>query len=860
MPKANKSVVRRLIRGTPIPVLAALVGLSVGLLVWVGLDRIQTRALGEIFTQELGNRVQQQARESLIRFSQFVETYAAATRLLANHRRMAAYLQPLVWAANDAPLTLHVYTEGRPPWLPDLAIWRADATPVHMLLVDAQGRIREAYQAREGVGLPLNLAGDGRLALPSQPSRRFFTLLEVQPHLVVAEPIEDESYNLMGSLVLVFPVDQGFLTASQARDPVTETEGTVFALLDGDERVLSSSARTRIPVDLNADDFRPDYLVTVQALPGAELTDQTLLFASFTPLDAVAATGQRVIQVERQQRLAGAVVIILAFVLLFVVLSSRINRVLRRLSQFAWRALGIQQAAPTHGNQLLILEEWIRDFIQMVLVARDEMRAQHATEIHEREALQMSLMDASLDSIVTTDSRGRITEFNPTAEQTFGHRREDALGQRFDRLLLAPGSRALFNQRLDESAGLSEQDRRPVRMELDAVRKDGGLIPVEIAIKPLRLDASRLLTVYIHDISDRKRQEAEIASLAAFPSESPVPMLRVNRPGVVIYANGPCDPLLRYWGCGRQQPLPFYWKQTVLAALDSGETREIELQTDEGIFSLLLAPIRTLGYVNIYARDVTAMRAAEAEARRRQNELIHVSRLSTMGEMATGIAHELNQPLSAIVNFANGCVRRLRVGAGGEQEMLDALQQIASQASRAGEIIKRLRGMVERQQPVRENSDLNDLIREVCALLGHDMRKLQVRLDTRLSPEPLAVRVDSVQIEQAILNLIRNALDALQATPASRRKLVLTSGVSDAGQVFVSVRDSGPGITPEVMQRLFDPFFTTKPKGMGVGLAIAQTIVDGHNGRIRAESWPGKGTSFTIELPAAAGATQSLAS
>jgi C4-dicarboxylate-specific signal transduction histidine kinase len=392
------------------------------------------------------------------------------------------------------------------------------------------------------------------------------------------------------------------------------------------------------------------------------------------------------------------------------------------------------------------------------------------------------------------------------------------------------------------------------------VKKDGSILPVEVAIKLLGLDASRLLTVYIHDISDRKRQEMEIASLAVFPSESPIPMLRINQHGVVIYANSPSEPLLRHWGCGRLQPLPVYWKQQVLAVLEEGHTRELELQTDDGIFSLLLAPIRTLGYVNVYARDVTAMRAAEAEARRRQHELIHVSRLSTMGEMATGIAHELNQPLSAIINYANGCARRLRLGSGSDAEMLDALQQITNQAKRAGEIIKRLRSMVGRQQPVREESDLNDLIREVLALLAHETRKLEVQIEKRLSTEALVVQVDSVQIEQAILNLVRNALDALQEMPSSQRRLVITSGITGLDRVFVSVQDSGPGIAPEVMAHLFDPFFTTKPSGMGVGLAIAQTIVDGHQGRIHAESWPDGGTRFTIELPASAELSQSLAS
>lgn len=849
------SILRRLLRGMPIPLLAALVGLSVGLVVWGVLDRIQTRALGEIFAQELGNRVQQQARESLIRFTQFINTYTAATRLLANHRRMARYLEPLVWPAGEAP-TVRIYVGTPPPWLPDLAIWQPSAAPAHMLLVDANGAVREAYRAREGE-LPLGLASEGRLALPAGPAAPFLTLLNGQLHLVVSEPVEDESYNLMGSLVVVVPVDAGFLVASQASEKAGETS---LGLVDSEERVLASSAPSQVMPGARVDRLRENYVVTLQALPVYEQSELNLLFASFVPRASVEGTGQRIIELERSQRLMGAAIVILAFVLLFVVLSARINRLLRRVSQFAWRALGIQQAPPSRGNQLLILEEWIREFIQMVLITRDEMRARHETEIREQEALQSSLMDASLDSIITTDEKGRITEFNPTAEQTFGHRRKAVLGERLDMLLLAPGSRAVFNHLLREAVAGRRGDHAPLRIELEAVKKDGSLLPVEIAIKPLGLDASRLLTVYIHDISDRKWHESEIASLAAFPSESPIPMLRINRHGVVIYANSPSEPLLHHWGCGRMQPLPVYWKQRVLELLDSGHSGELELQTDEGVFSLLLAPIRNLGYVNIYARDITAMRAAEEEARRRQNELIHVSRLSTMGEMATGIAHELNQPLSAIINYANGCARRLRLGSGGDGEMLDALQQITTQAKRAGEIIKRLRGMVGRQQPVREDSDLNDLVREVLALLSHETRKLQVQIDTSLSEQALYVRVDSVQIEQAILNLVRNALDALQEMPASERRLQISSGLCGDGQVFVSVLDSGPGIAPDVMAQLFDPFFTTKASGLGVGLAIAQTIVDGHMGRIRAESWPEGGTRFTIELPASVGASQSLAS
>jgi len=152
---------------------------------------------------------------------------------------------------------------------------------------------------------------------------------------------------------------------------------------------------------------------------------------------------------------------------------------------------------------------------------------------------------------------------------------------------------------------------------------------------------------------------------------------------------------------------------------------------------------------------------------------VHVSRLSTMGEMATGLAHELNQPLSAIANYANGCTRRLQSSGRGKEDLIHALGQINSQATRAAEIIRRLRSMVGKQPPVRSVADINDLVREVCSFVEFDAKKSQVKIEQALSLESLKIKVDVVQIEQVLLNLIRNALDALLEVPEPGRRLVV---------------------------------------------------------------------------------------
>lgn len=854
MPAGSIPSLRRLLRRMPIPALAAIAGLAVGIVVWLINDQVQTKALRDIFRQESIERLQQHEHESLVRFDHFIQSYKATTRLLASHRRMSAYLDPLIWNSHQ-PSPAILYDYDPPPWLPDRAIWHLSIPPSHVLLIDTFGNIREEYQVSDKP-LPRELLSQGALTFRVRDSSAFLTKLGEQPYLLVFEMIEDQGYNVMGNLALLVPIDSEFLLASQQR---VNSNDAVYALLDGENlKVLASSDTQRIAVNTIADQLKPDFELTMHSFGDYGDSDLNLLFATFVPRSQLLAMGNRVLETERLHRLSASAIIIAAFILSFVLISSYINRLLKRLSKLSSHALGIDRRHAGWGNQLLILEDWIKAFIKLVMRAREETQRRHDNQIRQSEALTTAIMDASLDSIITIGQDGDIVEFNPTAERIFGYSRGQVLAKKLDALLLPPSSRACFSGLME--ACMATDSNASVTAQMEAVTHDGKVFPVELSIKSIMLDEVRLLTVYIRDYSEHQRQQAQIVSLAAFPGESPSPVLRVNRPGVVIYANGPSRPLLEYWGCEPLQTLPHYWRQQVCEVLDAGQTRELEIQVGDTQYSLLLAPVRDLGYVNIYAHDITRMRQAEAEAQRRQNELVHVSRLSTMGEMATGIAHELNQPLSAIVNYANGCVRRLHVQQDGAGALLDALSQISGQAERAGKIIKRMRGMVTRQQPVREEHDLNSLIVEVSALLSHDLRKAGVPLERRLNPEPLIIWVDPVQIEQAVLNLARNALDALHDTQVDARRFIIATGRRENGMIYVSVRDSGPGLHPTEMEHLFDPFYTTKQHGMGMGLAITQTIVEHHGGMIRVESWPGKGSTFTIELPVAAEALRSLAS
>ena len=829
------------------PVIGILIGLIAGLAVWVVLDQVQSKAVERIFGRELSMRLDLRARESLIRFDQYMTNYAATTRLLANHRRLAQYLEPLFWFPGEVVDPV-VYAGFRPFWLPDVFGRNALQAPSHVLLVDTRGLVREIYQAGEEP-LPEELTGNlGQWLGDLDEARSILARFDDQPYLVVSDRVEDTSGYTMGSLVVLVPVDAAFLAASEGG---FSADRSAVALIDADEqRILASNEPQRLLPGSLLSAWSDEYLVTSQSLPAYEGSNWNMLFATFIPERIVAKMSDKVIDFERNQRLIAALVFIAVFTLVIYLVSARLNKVLKRMTRFSQRALGIAQPGfKVGGNQLLLLEEWMQHFTSLVLRAREEMRRKHEHELRETEALKAAIMEASLDAIVTLNRTGEVIDYNPTAERMLGFDHQAIIGTDFVRAFVAAVDRAHFIDLLRDSSRRGPLGERPphARTELRALRDDAQLFPIEISIVPIALDDEPVYTLYIHDITKRKEAEREIKGLARFASESPSPILRVNGAARIVYANAASRALIEAWETEPGGPLPARWCEQVRAALADGVTQEHEDDLGSTIYSLLFVPIQELGYVNIYARDTTAVRRAEQESRQHQAELVHVCRLSTMGEVATGMAHELNQPLAAIVNYANGASRRLKSGQGDSAALVDAMAHISGQAQRAGEIIKRLRALVGKQQPIRSVVDLNLLVREVCSFVEFETAKLEMQIEQQLAAAAIPVDVDLVQIEQVLLNLVRNALDALdERLPGERTLLISTQRLDD--RALVRVRDNGPGIPPERMGQLFDPFFTTKETGMGMGLPISLTILEDHDGTIRAESEPGEGTVFQVEL------------
>jgi len=281
---------------------------------------------------------------------------------------------------------------------------------------------------------------------------------------------------------------------------------------------------------------------------------------------------------------------------------------------------------------------------------------------------------------------------------------------------------------------------------------------------------------------------------------------------------------------------------------------EREFSTDGTVRSYLISmtPIVTGDHVSgatVFAKDITDLRRAEARAREHQAELSHVLRLHTIGELAASLAHEINQPLGAILNYARGCRNRILSGDTQLDAFLPVLEDIATQALRSSEIIRRLRLMVEKRTPTRDTVDINAVVTEAVRVMSPELRHQGVTLNLELAPDLPAVEIDSIQIEQVIVNLLLNSLEAMQASTAQTRHVTVRTEAVDTHSVQTLVRDTGGGVPPAMHERMFEPFFSGKPSGLGMGLAISRSIVEGHGGRIWAANHPDCGTQVYVVLP-----------
>ncbi len=480
-----------------------------------------------------------------------------------------------------------------------------------------------------------------------------------------------------------------------------------------------------------------------------------------------------------------------------------------------------------------------------------------------------AIAESSDDAIVGKDLSGVVTSWNKAAETMFGFAAAEIVGSSITRIIPA--------DRIAEEAAILGQigrGERIVHFETERRRKDGRVIPVSITVSPIRDDRGAIVGVskIARDLSELQRFQRELQRreglLSAILDSAPDALVVIDQRGLIHSFSATAERLFGFSAAeavGRNVSLLMPPSHRaghdgyLNRYLATGERRIIGTgrvvvgqRKDGSTFPMEIS----IGEVTLdggrlftgFVRDLTERQNRDRRLAELQAELVHVSRVNELGQMAAAIAHEVNQPLTAMGNYLSG-VRRL-LAAGNQQDALGAIDRIAEQAERARLIIQRLRELVRRGETERRVENLPKTIEEATALaligVGSDL-KLSIQVDIDASE----VVIDRIQIQQVLLNLMRNAVEAMAAAP--RRELSVVAQ-RRGGLVEISVGDTGHGLAESVRDRLFQPFVTTKPGGMGVGLSVCRSIAEAHGGDLTAEAAPGGGTMFRLTVPSAAGA------
>ncbi|MDB5326923.1 MAG: hypothetical protein JWM57_2492 [Phycisphaerales bacterium] len=495
-----------------------------------------------------------------------------------------------------------------------------------------------------------------------------------------------------------------------------------------------------------------------------------------------------------------------------------------------------------------------------------------SASLEESRAILAAIVENTNDAIVGKRLDGAITVWNQAAEKLFGYTAAEIIGQAVN-VLIPP-------ERLSEETYVIDRLRRGLAIDhYRSIRrtKDGRLINVSLTISPIR-DANGAIfgaSVIARDITQQIKTERALRE-----SESRFRQLADSLPQIVWEANaaGQIDYYNRRWyeytglaeldgPLAEAYQLPAIhpddlhhtsrqWMEAVKAGrphlhetrLRNGATgiyrwhliRSVPVRNEKGQI------IRWFGTNT----DIDDLKRTEERAKDQQNALAHMERIRTMGQMAAGLAHELNQPLGAILNYGVALQCSLK-GDAKLTSLPDAkgiLGEIVSQSVRAGEIIRRMRTFVKKQQLLVRAMDINALILESMQMLAFDLRQGHLDPTLRLADGLPPVMVDQIQIQQVLVNLIRNGIDSMSAVPPSDRRLIISTEKSGDGMVTINVIDGGCGVSPDNLHKIFDSFFTTKQTGMGMGLALCRTILEDHGGHLSAHANVDYGTTFSFSV------------
>ena len=521
-----------------------------------------------------------------------------------------------------------------------------------------------------------------------------------------------------------------------------------------------------------------------------------------------------------------------------------------------------------------------------------------------------SIVTSALDAIVTVGGDGRVVLMNPAAERMFGCKAATVIGHAFDRFILE-SSRKWYRAVILADADHDVASPAPDRLGAMVVRRaDGTEIPVEASISEVLGSWGRLFTVILRDVSARQRAEQALAERLRLEQlvthlamtfghlstveldlevrrglRAVVDFLGVDRGSLIEFSRA--GEVARCWAIDDWMAIEdFPWMTARLQRGDFVTVSGLEELPDEApvdrqsyltyrvkpqvalpleaggkiVGGLVFSTIgderatsddlkQQLHLVGEVFANLLARKVAEVELQKLREDLGHVNRVATIGELTTSLAHELNQPLTAILSCAQAGQRLIDVDPMDRGEFREILGEIVEDGMRAAAVIDRLRALLKKGDPQLTVLDLNETVGEVVRLIRSDalVRDISIRLE--LDPALSPARGDRVQLQQVLLNLALNGMDAMQGLRTGERTLVFRTARDRPGAIRVAVRDSGVGIRGRDVEHMFQAFYTTKAGGMGIGLTIARSIIEAHDGELEAENNPGGGATFSFTLP-----------
>ncbi|WP_429031356.1 PAS domain-containing sensor histidine kinase [Bradyrhizobium sp. I1.14.4] len=543
--------------------------------------------------------------------------------------------------------------------------------------------------------------------------------------------------------------------------------------------------------------------------------------------------------------------------------------------------LGPQPAASAHLVALaLLVASLAAALLMMRLVGRTQrqmeamLRGRASGEERAIEALRNSeaqwkeVFEHNPVMYFMVDATGLVLSVNTFGAAQLGYTVDELLGQSVLRVFAAE-DRDMVQSNV---AACLDNIGQTHNWEIRKVRKDGSRLWVRENAKAVRrLDDRLIVLIACEDITERKHAENALQQSEMYLTEAQ----RLSHTGSFGWhvASGEIIWSEETFRIFEFDKAPSIKHGTVLQRIHPDDRTRVQRTIDRASLDgkdfehgyRLLMPNGAIKYVHARAHavtnlsgdtefigavtDVTARKRAEAELHEAQTNLAHVTRVTALGELAASIAHEVNQPLAAVVTNAAACLRWLNRAAPDLNEARGAVRSIISDGNRAGEVIQRVRALVNKTTGQKAPLDINEVINEVISLVQHQLQSHLVSLQLDLAPALPPVVADRVQLQQVILNLVVNGIEAMQPVTDRPRELVIRTRHDDAGQILVTVADCGVGISTENAERLFDAFYTTKAGGMGMGLSICRSIVEAHRGRLSVAANISPGTTFQFTLP-----------